>query len=139
LLSGAPPPAAPVLVAPIGVTTRGSTDIVCVDDPRLAKALRMIREHACDPCDVKQLAARVGVSRRWLEKEFRARYNRSPFDAILRVRMESAKVLLHDPLIPLKRVASKCGYSHPQNFVTAFRKATGETPGQHRRRLVQSI
>jgi hypothetical protein len=26
------------------------------------------------------------------------------------------------------------GYPHAQNFVTAFRQATGQTPGAHRRR-----
>ncbi len=135
LLSGGLPPPTPILVPPIGVTTRESTDIVCVDDPRLARALRMIREHACDPCDVSQIALQAGVSRRWLEKEFRKRYNRSPFDAILRVRMDRAKVLLQDPLITLKNIASACGYSHAQNFVSAFRQAAGETPGEHRRRL----
>lgn len=134
MLDGAAVPSAPQLVAPLEIQTRQSTDIVCVDDPRLARALRIIREHACDPCDVKQLALQAGVSRRWLEKEFRKRYNLSPFDAILQVRMERAKVLLRDPLVPLKRVAAECGYSHPQNFVSAFHEAVGETPGGHRRR-----
>lgn len=135
MLDGETVPAGPQLVAPTEVRTRDSTDIVCVDDPRLARALRIIREHACAPCDVKQLALQAGVSRRWLEKEFRKRYDRSPFDAILQVRMERAKVLLREPLVPLKRVAAECGYSHPQNFVSAFREAVGETPGEYRHRF----
>ncbi len=138
LLAGRRRPAAPFLVPPLQVVTRTSSDIVCTDDPRLSAALRHIREHACDPAGVKHAAAAAHVSRRWLEQQCRRKFGHSPHAAILRVRMERAKVLLRDRTLPLKEVAARCGYPLPQNFNTAFRKTTGISPGAYRRRLPPS-
>lgn len=123
------------LVAPGTVRTRASTDIYCLDNSRLSKALQTLREHACDPIGVKELAIASGASRRWLEKVFRSRFGRSPFDAILQVRMEHARALLRDPRLSVKTIAVRCGYGHAQNFVSAFRNANGVTPKEYRRHL----
>jgi LacI family transcriptional regulator len=136
LLEGRRVLASPVLVPPLGVTKRESTDIVCVDDPRLATVLRLIREHACDPWDGKQIATHAGVSRRWLEKEFRRRYDHSPHHAIRGVRMARARVLLRSSTKPLKQVGALCGYRHVQNFVAVFRQDAGETPAAYRERSI---
>ena len=38
--------------------------------------------------------------------------------------------------MPMKRIASLCGYSNKQNFITAFKKNCGVTPGQYQKNLV---
>src|SRR5439155_11720978 len=48
LMNGEPPPPGPVLVEPLGVVSRRSTDAVAIDDPAVADALRLLRHRACD-------------------------------------------------------------------------------------------
>ncbi len=46
MMNGEQIDSAPVLVAPLGIQTRHSTDILAIDDPDIVVALRFIREHA---------------------------------------------------------------------------------------------
>jgi LacI family transcriptional regulator len=40
------------LVPPFGIATRRSTDVLAMDDPEVAGAVRFIREHACGGINV---------------------------------------------------------------------------------------
>ena len=78
LMSGERPQPVELLVEPLGVVTRQSTDILAVDDPLTAAALRHIRERACDGLKVPQLLRHVAISRPVLERRFRKYLDRSP-------------------------------------------------------------
>ena len=54
--------------APIGVVSRRSTDAVAIDDPAVAIALRLIRQHPCDQIGIDFLADRTHLSRRVLQR-----------------------------------------------------------------------
>ncbi|WP_372748170.1 AraC family transcriptional regulator [Litorivivens sp.] len=51
------------------------------------------------------------------------------------LRRELAEQFLADASLSLDQVAERLGYSEPANFCHAFRKWTGQTPGQLRRQL----
>lgn len=118
---------------PLGVVARQSTDVLAVDDPNLANALRFIREHACDPCTVRDVLAEVPVNRRWLERQFILKLGRSPHDEISRVRMERACRLMLNPALSLNDIAEHCGFSAISSFNRAFTDAIGTTPSRYRR------
>jgi len=124
-----------LLMPPSGVVERQSTDVVAFDEPRLAEALRFMRVHACDPCNVEDVLGHVLVSRRWLESQFKSRFGRTPHEEITRLRVEKAKYLLGDPRLPLVTIARRAGYGHVQNFVSVFRRTAGETPDVFRRKI----
>jgi len=132
LVRGDRPPAGPVLLPPLGVTVRPSSDSLAVDDPLLARAAAYIRAHACDPCTVADVARAAGMSRRLLELHFRA-LRQTPHAAVMAVRLERACRLLRDPRLPIQTVAAQCGYDLLQNFGRAFRQAIGTTPAAYRR------
>jgi LacI family transcriptional regulator len=122
-----------VRLQPIGVVRRASSDILAVEDANLAEALRYIREHACDPCSVNDVLKHVPVARRWLERQFANKFNRTPHDEIIRVRMEMARRLLIQSDESLPQIAGRCGFTAVQNFSRAFRDALGVTPAAFRR------
>jgi len=124
------------LIPPAQVITRQSTDVVAINEPRLAEAFRFMREHACDPCGVEDVLKHVLVGRRWLEQQFIARFGRTPRDEIVRVRIERAKQLLRDPHLPMETIADRSGYRQVQNLICAFRKTVGQTPAAYRRNLL---
>lgn len=49
-----------------------------------------------------------------------------------RARVERAKLLLLETELTVSTIASRTGFSNPSAFVSAFRRATGETPGAFR-------
>ena len=134
LLAGDASSAKPLVLPPIGVVTRQSTDTLAVESPGLRQALAWLREHACDPCDVTDLARHAGMSRRALEIAFSTQLKRSPREAILQIRLDRAQRLLRETRQTLEAIGAQCGYPAPQTFCRAFRAATGETPAHYRRR-----
>ena len=122
-----------VRFAPLGVVRRQSTDLLAVDEPEVAEAVRFIREHACDPCSVGDVLRHVPVGRRWLERQFVKKLGRNPHDEIMRVRIETAKRLLLQPGLTLPDIAERCGFAANQNLGRAFKDAMGITPGVYRR------
>ncbi len=122
-----------ILVKPRGVVARQSTDLVAVDDPDVAAALRYIREHACNGLSVDEVWKHVSISRRTLERRFTALLNRSPRDEIIRIQLGHVKRLLAMTDYPLAKIAELAGFYHVESMATLFKKTVGQTPGQYRR------
>lgn len=122
-----------VRLPPLGVVKRQSTDILAVDDPDVADAVRYIREHACDPCSVEDVLREVPVARRWLERQFMRKLGRTPNHEILRVRIDTAKSLIQQPTLSLSDIALRCGFSSGPTFGRAFVRMTNTTPAAYRR------
>lgn len=122
-----------VLVPPVGVIQRRSTDIIAIDDEELAAALIFIRDNAHRPIQVEDILDAVPLSRRALELHFQQKLGRTPADEIRRVRLERAKQLLIDTELPLAQVAKRCGYNHVQVLIRNFKRVLGMTPDQFRK------
>jgi LacI family transcriptional regulator len=133
LMTGEDPPAAPILIEPLGVVTRGSSDVMAIDDPEIAQAARFIRETACDGIAVTDVLKEVAISRSALERRMRAALGRSPNEEITRVRVERVKELLISTDQPLTTIARRTGFQTPQYLVQVFRRQVGVTPGVFRR------
>lgn len=133
LMSGKPPPAQPILLAPRGVVTRLSTDVVATQDPAVNQAVAYIREHACQRIDAANVLAHVRLSRASLEPRMKRVLGRTIHQEIHRVRVERARDLLAHSTMPIKQVAHESGFSGVQYLTRVFRQATGETPAHYRR------
>ena len=133
IMSGQSPPASDILIPPEGVIRRHSTDIVGVDDPHVAAAVRFIRENLDKQFGVKQLAAHVSVSRRSLEQGFRTQLDCTPHEYLCRLRVERAKQLLAGSIrMKISQVARACGFNNPLQLRRAFKRSTGSTPQRFR-------
>ncbi len=102
--------------------------------------LRLIEERLRDGDDapsLADLAALCGLSVRQLTRGFRTSRGCSIGDYMAGVRIERARELLAADL-SVKAVAYTLGFASPSGFCYAFRRATGETPGQFRQRLCRT-
>lgn len=117
-----------LVVPPIGVVPRGSSDRLAADDPALAAAVAAART-GVDGVDA--LARAAGLGRRSLERRCREALGLSPLDLLHRARLDRARMLLLDGA-PVETVARSCGWSGRAAFAAAFRAAAGETPGAWR-------
>jgi LacI family transcriptional regulator len=134
-----PPDQRTVRLHPLGIVRRMSTDVLAVDDPQLAQAVRFIREHACDPCSMDDVLRHIAVGRRWLERQFARKLNRTPHEEILRVQMETAKRLLLQPGLPIEDIALRCGFSSAPSMGRAFLRSFDMTPAAFRRRSIARL
>ncbi len=133
LMRGGRAPAGPTLVAPLGVSTRQSTDILAIADPYVAKALHFIRRHALEGIDVGSVLREVPLSRRALEHRFVKHLGRTPKAEIQRLRIDRAKALLATTDLAVRRISDQLGFHQPAYLSSLFRKATGRTPAAFRR------
>jgi LacI family transcriptional regulator len=132
LMAGGLPPRRPITVPPVGLVARASSDVLAVDDAEVAAAIRLIRSRADCPLQVSDVVAEVGGNRRRLERRFRRVLGRTPYEEILRTRVERARQLLAATQMPVAQVASECGFDYAHNFSTVFRRLTGMTPSDYR-------
>ena len=133
LLRGQPTPAKPVLIPPLSVVTRQSTDTLAVGDRALVKALNFIRANAAQPLQVGEVARQSGVSRRVLERRFLQALGRSPATEIRRVHLERAKSLLVETDLAIPDVAEAAGFGSPEYLAYMFKVETGKTPLRYRK------
>jgi LacI family transcriptional regulator len=133
LMSGGKPPRAPVLVEPVGVVDRLSTNMVAIDDPAVANALRFIRQHACDHIRIEQLADRTGLSRRMLQRRFKALTGRTLKEEILNTQLARVKSMLAETDLKLDTIAQKCGFHYIGYLCSFFKMKTGMSPGEYRK------
>ncbi|GMU21248.1 MAG: hypothetical protein AMXMBFR13_13410 [Phycisphaerae bacterium] len=133
LMQGHPPPKAPIIVPPVGVFKRRSTDTLAAEDPDIADALRFIRANALNNIGAADVVRHVQVARRKLERNFRRQLGRTIHGEITRMRLARAKELLVTSTLSLPEIAEKCGYSSPTRLSEAFKRASGMGPSAYRR------
>ncbi|HEX4052741.1 MAG TPA: XylR family transcriptional regulator [Tepidisphaeraceae bacterium] len=134
LMSGESAPLKPMLVPPVEVSTRRSTDVLALADSEVAAAVRFIRDRGGREINVEDLLQRTSLSRRSLEIRFRRAVGRSPYQEIRRVQLERAKLLLSRTDRPVREIADACGFKEARQLSTAFHESVGLTPRQYRRR-----
>jgi LacI family transcriptional regulator len=132
MMDGTGTPPSRTLVAPLCVICRRSTDSIAVEDPDVAAALRFIREHAAERIRVHDVVGAVALSRRSLERRFQDLLGRSPHDEIIRERIRCAEHMLRDTDLPLRTIAHRAGFTHPEYLSAAFLRQTGQQPSEFR-------
>lgn len=134
MMNGVAPSSNIEYIAPVTVVQRMSTQVVAVEDREVARVCRFIREHACEGIDVNDVAQFTTLSRRQLERRFRAELNRTPHDEITLVQIDRVKQLLRESDLSLEQIAPLAGYTHKERLGAVFKRECGETPGTYRKR-----
>lgn len=135
LMRGREPRKRAVSLPPISVVTRGSTGYAAMSDPSISKAIAFIRKHAAaGGIDVGDIVRATGCSRRYLEQRFRLRLGRSIRDELLDERLENVKTLLSSTNLSIGEITERSGFTRESHLVLLFRKATGATMLQWRRK-----
>lgn len=135
LMNRRPVDRAALTIDPIEVVTRQSTDILAVDDPKVAKAVHFIQQNACKGTRVDAVCRHAGIARTQLEEKFRKYFARTPQSEIRRIQLARVRQLLQDTDLPLDSVAELCGFKHPEYLIVFFKREMGVSPGRFRRGL----
>ena len=134
LMRGGKPPSGTLLVRPVEVVERRSTDMPAATDPVVARALRFIRENANRDIRVADLPVASGVSRRALQDRFRQYLSRTPLAEIHRCRVERIARLLVETDMTVREIAAASGFELDAHVSRFFSRQTGDTPLEYRRK-----
>jgi LacI family transcriptional regulator len=134
LMNAEAKPAHPLLIRPLKVIERGSTDSLAIEDEPVVRAKRFLRDHLGEAIGMDDLAKYVNLSRRSIERRFARWVGRSPGEELRRLRIDQAKRLLLETQIPIAEVAIRCGYRRPERLSAHFHQATGQSPRDFRGR-----
>jgi LacI family transcriptional regulator len=135
LIGGEAAPATRIVMPPLRVVVRRSTDVLAVDSPDAAEAIRFVRQRACDGVSIAQVTRHVSVSRSTLERWFEKYLGRSPTVEVQRVQVQRVQELLQTTNLTLGRIAQLAGFAHVESMQRIFKRIVGQTPGQYRKQV----
>lgn len=126
---------ADVIIKPVRIVSRGSTERFAVSDKYIGQVLAYIDENYCNPLSVDDLIRIIPYSRRVLEKKFKSETGMSVYQYIQQQRIEKFAALLITTDLPLTEAAAGAGFPDYKNVSRIFVKMKEMTPLQYRKRF----
>ena len=123
-----------IIVTPTHIVTRESTEILAIDDPQVALAVRYIRQHCKGLIQVSDVVNVVALGRRTLEERFNKIIGRSIFNEITRCRINKISEALLESNKSISELALDFGYPDEAHISRYFRRTQGVTPLEYRKR-----
>ncbi len=125
--------AAPLEPAGQSSPSQGPTSSHAVEDRTVAEAIEIIWDHTNRSMTVDDVASRLPITRRSLERRFRRVLGHTILEEITRCRLVRAEQLLAETKLPIEQVAVGAGFSCPERMCKVFRRLKGLSPWAYRR------
>ena len=101
---------------------------------RINKAVAYINEHLEDEIRINQLAREANFSSFHFQRIYKALQRETPYDTLLRLRLEKAVFLLrHHPGLKISNIAFECGFPSIENFSRQFKSRYNFTASTFRK------
>jgi AraC family transcriptional regulator len=123
-----------LLAAHSGVPTAYQPALGGLSPTALRRALERLKSNDDADVSLAALASDAGLSRFHFCRAFKESTGLSPHAWLRQRRIEQAMTMLRDSDASVVSVATALGYASQTAFAAAFRKLTGETPSNWRRR-----
>jgi transcriptional regulator GlxA family with amidase domain len=94
-----------------------------------------IAEHLTGDLRVERLAAQAGMSPRTFARVYTATMEITPARMVEKIRIEAVRRVLEETDMPIKRVATSCGFGQEERLRRAFARQVGTTPTEYRQRF----
>jgi len=96
---------------------------------RINQALEYINNHLEEPIYINEVAKVAHFSAYHFQRIYKALQGETPYETILRLRLEKAVFLLkHRPSERIGSIARQCGFDSPENFSRQFKARFGFSP-----------
>jgi transcriptional regulator GlxA family with amidase domain len=104
-------------------------------DAVVLAAQRWIADNFAVAAPVAEMVRRSGLSSRTFKRRFRAATGETTISYVQRIRIERAKRALETGGAPIEKISWAVGYEDAASFRRLFKRLTGLTPGEYRRRF----
>ncbi|MGR6980013.1 XylR family transcriptional regulator [Testudinibacter sp. P27/CKL/0425] len=122
----------PLLIPPVRIEERASTDYRSIHDPLVIQAMHYIRLHAYSGIKVEQVLDYVKASRTNLENRFKLELGKTIHQVLHEEKIARAQKLLVSTSISIHEISEMCGYPSIQYFYSVFKKEYRYTPNEYR-------
>lgn len=109
-----------IIVEPLNVIERHSTDVLAIEDEDVVAAIRFIRSHCNEMIQVDDVAQAAQLSRRQLYNRFKNAIGRSIYQEIRRVKMNRAAKMLAETNLSVSQIAKELGFIDQKNISRCF-------------------
>jgi two-component system, response regulator YesN len=104
------------------------------DNDNLKKVMDYIREHYAEPLTLTEVARHFHFNPSYLSTYFSTHNQESFVEYVNRIRIEEASRLLVYGSAPISEISGMVGFSDHSYFCKVFKKSTGLSPSQYRRK-----
>ena len=105
------------------------------DSPTLAnQIMRFIQNKFMENISNSDIAEFFGYNPMYINRIFKANFGITIHKALLRERLAFAKKTLKESEISVETIAIGCGFANRSQFCTTFKKETGLTPNEYRKK-----
>ncbi|MGH6878525.1 MAG: GlxA family transcriptional regulator [Rhizomicrobium sp.] len=94
-----------------------------------------ITGHLAEELSLSVLADQAGMSERSFSRHYAEATGQTPARAIERLRVETARRLLSESRLPIKRIAGRCGFGSEETMRRSFLRLLAATPQDYRARF----
>jgi AraC family transcriptional regulator len=91
-------------------------------------------EHVAEDFSLDRIAAQAGLSKFHFQRLFKSAMGVTPSRYHINLRMNLARRLLRETKKSVVDIALEVGYANPSHFAQLFRRETGLSPSDYRRR-----
>ena len=101
---------------------------------KIGQAQRFIRRNYSQPISLRDVSRQIFLSPKYFSRLFKEKAGRSFNNYKMELKIEMSKELLKKGNYTISQIAYHTGYQNPESFMKMFKKVTGSTPSQYRRR-----
>lgn len=127
-----------ILIPPLEIVERESTQIFLTHDEVVHRALIFIKEHVSEGINVQDVVIMSGTSRRNLELKWKKTRGRTILSEIINYRLKLAKRLLRETDATIESIAVESGFNTSQRFYAMFKRNEGCSPKEWKDRSKNS-
>ncbi|WP_245520383.1 MULTISPECIES: GlxA family transcriptional regulator [unclassified Mesorhizobium] len=106
-----------------------------ITNKKIVAMMEQMQMNLTEPLSIEDLAARVQLSRRQVERLFRELLGLSPVRYYRELRLKQANILLTQTDIQIVEIAISCGFASASHFSKCYRESNGMSPQQARKAL----
>ena len=97
------------------------------------KVERLIKERYMQRITLDEMAGEQRMSKYHFSRSFKAETGFSPYEYLIKYRLNAAKRLLLGSDLAVDEIALSCGFESVSNFIGKFKRTVGMTPGAYRK------
>lgn len=107
------------------------------NDRFVTRALLLMEQNISSPLSIAQIADRLQITSRTLQRLFQRHLGKGPLSAYLSLRLTHAQLMLASRA-PIREVVRSTGFSSHSSFCAAFRRAFGRSPSDAARQTLRT-
>jgi LacI family transcriptional regulator len=124
---------------PVRIIEQQSTESWLIDNDLVRHALRLLKTVRPPVASVSELAKRLNVSRRTIDRQVRAELRITAYQLLRRARIDHGKTLLASTDHSLDEVARQCGFLSANSMANAFRQEQQPAPSRFRKQVSAAV